>query len=176
MNAMHKCVQQVCVWKNCCCASISVPMLLSHSLPYQPLNTFLQTNAWAVCVCVCLFVCLAMPEWAHNIVCEYVCVCQRDSETEGDRVTEKEKEREKKDNGIQCSLSLGPSPLGVTDKFHCVNLCVITESQRKQKSSLSLFTSQKASGQLVSLSDYRMCVCVYVHTHTCMPEFIFIFF
>lgn len=56
------CAAGVCVWKNCCCAGISVLMPLSYSAPYQPLSTFLQTNAWAVCVCVCLLVCLAMPE------------------------------------------------------------------------------------------------------------------
>lgn len=61
---VQMCAAGVCVWKNCRCAGISVLMPLSYSAPYQPLNTFLQTNAWVVCVCVyvCLLVCLAMTE------------------------------------------------------------------------------------------------------------------
>lgn len=70
-----------------------------------------------------------------------------------------------KDKGIHFFLSLGPKPLGVIEEFHCVNLCVITESQRKQWHFLCLFASQKALGQLVSVSDS---VFVHVHLRLCL--------
>lgn len=134
-----------------------------------------------VCVCVRMCVCLhrqclaiiaVVWQCLNKCIASCASMCVRLSHRQWNKgeiwwPTEKDSEREK-DKGIQCFLSLGPKPLGVIEEFHCVNLCVITESQRKQWYSLCLFTSQKALGQLVSLSNCASTESVCVRVDVCL--------
>lgn len=74
---VFKCVGQAWVWKKCCCAGISVLMLLSYSPPYQPLNTFLHTNRCLVHAprfAIISTVCLVVPKYVR-----LVCVCVKET-------------------------------------------------------------------------------------------------
>lgn len=73
-----------------------------------------------------VFVCLLSK--ARICVWHHVSACQRRWKWEIDWA-----ESGRQNKKIKEFRPLSPKPLGVTEEFHCVNLCVIAESQRKQK-------------------------------------------
>lgn len=86
-----------------------------------------------------------MPGEACNIMRKYVCVCQRRSETDGEREKDATKVS-RSPASIVTACRRVQSPWVSVASSTLVNLGVITESQAKQENAAPIVTSQKALG------------------------------